>query len=102
MKTKAKGTRIEHKCIADLEKVGYTCFRCAGSFSPVDVIAINNTGIRLIQVKSETAERPLRPSEIEAASEPLAALPHPVGVSCELWIWRTGKGWIRQVPLDSG
>lgn len=49
-----KGRAFEYKIMKELEKDGYTCFRTAGSHSPIDIIAIHmDTGIiQFIQAKN--------------------------------------------------
>jgi hypothetical protein len=79
--------------MSDLEKVGYLCIRSGASLSPVDVVAIGSQGVRLIQCKTDTAKRPLYPSELEIVRESLRDLPCPLGVTYEIWVWRTGTGW---------
>lgn len=52
MNRKAKGNRNEYKTMRLLENVGYTCFRMAASKGIFDVIAVCETEILLIQIKS--------------------------------------------------
>ena len=94
--TKRSGTRVEHLCMATLEKAGYVVMRSAASLGAVDVVAINANGVRCIQCKGESDGRTLRPGELEDVRESLRLMPHPPGVSYELWVWRKRKGWVRQ------
>ena len=52
MKTKAKGTRREHKSKLLLEAAGYEVIRAAGSHGVWDLWGISSTDIVLVQVKS--------------------------------------------------
>lgn len=54
MNTAAKGRRAEHRCRDILETAGYSVLRAAGSFGAFDLIALNSSEIRLINVKSGT------------------------------------------------
>jgi Holliday junction resolvase len=47
-----KGRRLEHRARALLAAAGYSVVRAAGSKGPVDLIAFNETGFRLVSVKS--------------------------------------------------
>jgi Holliday junction resolvase len=47
-----KGAALERYAKKQLEEAGFFVIRSAGSKSPVDLIAIDINGIRLIQVKS--------------------------------------------------
>jgi len=58
-----KGRRLEYKTMRHFEAAGMQTFRMAGSHSPFDVIAINRSGVILIQVKGGTAN--LTPVERE-------------------------------------
>lgn len=73
--------------------------RSAGSHTPVDLVAVGPSGVRLVQVKLDSVSRPLRPVELEAAREELRAVPRPPGATAELWVGRVvGRRftWIRQ------
>jgi Holliday junction resolvase len=52
LNTAAKGRRAEHRCRDILEAAGYSVLRAAGSFGAFDLIALNSSEIRLINVKS--------------------------------------------------
>ncbi len=96
MNTGRKGARIELLAKKHLEQAGYLVLRSSGSHSPVDLVALDHNGTRWIQVKSDTDNRTMRPSEMEVVREELRDIPHPPNASLELWIHRTGHGWIRQ------
>lgn len=94
-----RGIGAERRARRELEAAGYRVTRAAGSLGAVDLVAVGPLGVRGIQVKRDSPERPLRPSELEAAREELRALPRPPGVSWELWVGRVVGGrfrWIRQ------
>ena len=78
-----KGRAAEYKTIRELEKVGYTCTRSASSKGLWDVVGVNSSETRLIQVSSG---REKRPCEIEPF-ELLAVSP---GTVKELWSWPKG------------
>lgn len=52
MNCKRKGARNEYKSIRLLESLGYSCIRSAASMGPFDVVAISESDIVLLQVKS--------------------------------------------------
>lgn len=79
MKTKAKGTRAEHRAMRILEAAGYVCTRASASLGLFDVVAVGPTDVRLIQVKAGTKYL----SAIER--EQIAGLVVPVNVSRECW-----------------
>lgn len=85
MNCKRKGTRLEHKTIAQLKAAGYTCIRSAASLGPFDIIAINPLGLRCIQVKSNTWPRP---EERESLRNAAKAMPPNAFVEC--WRWDDG------------
>ena len=51
------GRRLEYKAKKELEALGYTVVRSAGSKGPFDLVAIGENDIRLIQVKKATASK---------------------------------------------
>ncbi len=87
-----RGVIIERRAQAELEALGYLVIRAAGSKGPADLVAIGETGTRLIQCK-RTVGNP--GSGLSAALKELAALRLPVDTSAELWQWCDGKGWAR-------
>ena len=91
-----KGAGVELMAKKHLEQAGYLVLRSSGSHSPVDIVAMDHTGTRWRQGKSDTDSRTMRPSEMEVVREELREIPHPDNASLELWIYRTGYGWIRQ------
>lgn len=47
-----RGRRFEYEIIHKLTADGYTCVRSAGSKSPVDIVAINEEEVLLVQAKT--------------------------------------------------
>ena len=82
MNQKRKGTRLERRTIKLLEATGYLCIRAAGSLGPIDLAAINGSGIRLIQVKANDWPRP---DEREGLREAAKGLPPNALIEC--WRW---------------
>jgi Holliday junction resolvase-like predicted endonuclease len=52
MSNKSKGRRNEYKAIKILRDQGYQCTRSAASLGVWDIIAISETHIKLVQVKT--------------------------------------------------
>jgi Holliday junction resolvase len=80
-----RGARLERVARKTLERDGYIVTRSAGSKGPVDLVAWNRQGFRLIQVKKAGAARPI-------TRQQLVALPRPRNASVELWE-RAGRQW---------
>jgi Holliday junction resolvase len=77
-----RGRAYEYRTVKLLEHVGYTACRTAGSHGCYDVMAINHTHIRLIQVKC--GDNGASPAEREA----FKLLPAPPNATKELWHFR--------------
>jgi len=77
-----KGRQREYRTMRLLEATGHTAFRMAGSHSPVDVIAVDALGVRLVQVKSGRAN--VTPLDREA----LKNIPRPKNSTVEVWRWK--------------
>jgi Archaeal holliday junction resolvase (hjc). len=90
-----RGRDTEYKAVRTLEAAGYVAFRSAGSHSPVDVVAIGPTGVRLIQLKRAKQGKNWQ-AEYEVAREQLLALPKLPGVTREIWVWVDRDGWVKQ------
>ena len=89
----ANGARAERLAMSDLRRTGWECVRSAGSHGAVDVVAWNDAGARLIQVKKDTY--------VSAAErEDLQAMTAPANATVEIWR-RAGVGrtrrWIVEV-----
>lgn len=92
----AKGANFERLLGKRLEKQGYFVVRSAGSHSAVDLVAIREYTVRLIQVKS-SRRRLVGADAVEAAFgkdiRKLRELKCPTCVETELWLWTFRKGW---------
>ena len=78
-----KGSRVERKVMDRLDQRGWASARTAGSHGLFDVIAWNERGFRLIQVKAGRARN-------LTAGERRAVLMNPVppNATKELWRWK--------------
>lgn len=72
------GARLERLAKVQLERAGYFVMRSAGSHGALDLIAVCEDGILLIQVKGRGACRP-------ADLEKLRTVPKPLGARRQLW-----------------
>ena len=77
-----RGREREYQTQRLLEKAGYATMRSAGSHSPIDIVAFNPNGLRLIQVKLNSAQV----SGVER--EILKNLPRPSNCTVEIWRWK--------------
>lgn len=73
-----KGRRGEYQVIRILEKAGYYATRTAGSHGMYDVVGINSSLVRLIQVK---INKPIAPADRETFKDFLV----PKNVTKEIW-----------------
>ena len=89
VKAYLKGRRIEYKCKRELEELGYTVLRSAGSHGPFDLIAIHPAmkTILLIQVKA----RELRPSELRRLLEELRKYNGSYTVEARIYCKKNGR-----------
>ncbi|MEJ5260939.1 MAG: hypothetical protein WHS88_12200 [Anaerohalosphaeraceae bacterium] len=85
MNRKRKGTRLEHKTIAQLAAAGYVCIRSAASLGPFDIVAMSPLAIRCIQIKANDWPRP---DERESLRRAAMGLPSNARVEC--WRWNDG------------
>ena len=81
MNCKAKGTRNEYKSIRLLEAAGYICTRAAASLGVFDIVAISETDILLVQVKSNRRESAVEREQIEM-------FPCPTNARKLIHVWR--------------
>jgi Holliday junction resolvase len=79
MNAKRKGTRAEHRAMRILAAAGYSCLRSGASLGMFDVLALNGTGIRCVQVKSGGAYC----SAVER--EQIALVDLPPNATREIW-----------------
>ena len=77
-----KGRAAEYRTQRLLEAAGYSTFRMAGSHSPIDVIAVDALGVRLVQVKSGRAGASPLDREV------LKGLERPANSTVEIWRWK--------------
>lgn len=84
----ANGAAAERQVIRGLKGAGYRAMRSAGSHGPIDVVAWNGNGIRLIQVKKDVAITPAERRELQNMAAPFNA-------SVEIWR-RRGAGRARR------
>lgn len=92
MNKKAKGNRNEYKTMRLLESVGYACFRMAGSLGVFDVIAVSQTDVLLIQVKSNRL-----PSAFEMEAIKLFACPPNARKIIHVWHDRKRLPTVKEV-----
>lgn len=86
------GRRLEWAARNDLRRQGFTVIRSAGSKTPIDLVAMNDREVLVIQVKKDAGD-------VAAAVSSLAALALPAQVRREVWE-RDRGGW-RIVPVGS-
>ena len=87
-----RGVEIERRCMEQLEKVGYTAMRTAGSHGTFDVIAFNKLGVRFIQLKR--CKGTLKSFKNE--KEEIYNTQLPLNATGEIWVWVDNKGWLVQ------
>jgi len=83
-----KGRSLEWKAKRELQSEGYLVIRSAGSKGPIDLVAVNRSCVRLIQVvKGSIPTRKL---------QALKNLPIPRGCTLEVWVARRkrAKGFV--------
>jgi len=83
-----RGYESELQAKYDLEDEGYLVVRSSGSHTAFDVIAINDTHVRLVQVKRQKAK-----TTYGSTIKELQEVKVPAFCSVELWIWTDRKGW---------
>ena len=90
IKKYAKGRKAEYKAMTELMKHGYYPVRSAGSKGIFDVVGISAVDFFLIQVKSN---KRASPKEVRIIKK----FPVPPNCTKAIWIWRSNKGWIKEV-----
>lgn len=90
-----RGVRIERKAKGELEENGYFVIRSAGSKGALDLIAINQTEILLIQLKTQKKMGRFGPKSLKKEMNILKRIPAPHWpiAKKQLWIWTDRKGW---------
>jgi len=86
----ASGRETEYKIRRFLDDLGYDTVRSAGSKGAFDIIAWNDLVTRRIQAKREKSK-----SSYSKDLEKMGKSKSPPNSTKELWIWRTGTGWIK-------
>ena len=81
MNTKAKGSRRERQAKRILENAGYRVTKSSNSLGLYDLVAISQSGIRLIQVKSNFISKAEKELIKEDANTPKDAVK-------EVWIFK--------------
>jgi hypothetical protein len=93
-----RGRRHEDRAAQHLRENGYVAQRIAGSHGAFDVVAVNATEVRLVQIKAQGAATERDREELKAFGRRV-----PPCVKIELWERRRG-GWIVEVlnaPRDT-
>ena len=80
------GRYFEYKTRKALEKEGYYVVRSAGSKGAVDLVALGEIGIRLVQVKSGASR-----VDRNEVSRKFSKIKTRKGCFKELWIYRDGQ-----------
>jgi len=80
---KAKGNRLERRCVNFLEGRGYACTKSGGSLGVWDIVAISPEQILLIQVKAN--RKPRKPERLK-----MQAFRAPPNCTKQLWIYEDG------------
>ena len=86
----AAGRRLEYLARDELRRQGYVVIRSAGSKTPIDLVALNDREVLVIQVKKDAGD-------VKAAIASLAALVLLVGVRREVWMRERGVWRIAEV-----
>jgi len=88
-----KGYVVERKARKELEEEGFFAVRSAGSHSKFDIVAINKSKIRLIQLKSVRTKY----CSFKKETEELKKFNNcPKNTSVELWVWLSRIKGIRK------
>lgn len=100
-----RGYDTERKCMDELTKNGFVCFRTAGSHGVFDVIALKGDCGRLIQLKrtksiyrtrDKSAEKKINDFKEHMSCTCLLAT-YLNYFTTEVWIWVDRKGWIKRI-----
>lgn len=86
-----RGRDAEYECMQQLREEGFTAFRTAGSHGMFDVIAVNDTIIRLIQVERIKKGKSTRKTRDWKTIQNFKNCPP--GTFKELWIKVDYDGW---------
>ena len=95
--TYTKGREVEYLARDLLVAEGYQVVRNAGSLSPIDLVAWQDSGHPvLIQVKRNKTHLDgtvLIAQAYRRDIEALRRMARPIGSNVELWVWTPHKGW---------
>jgi hypothetical protein len=84
-----KGRRMEYAAKKILEAGGYTVIRAAGSHGPFDLVAVDWSGVILIQVKADCK---ISKQELDKMSK----IGAPPNAAKQIWTYAKGKLEIHQ------
>lgn len=87
-----RGIEAERKCMKELEKQGFHVSRSAASKGAYDLIAMNASELRLIQVK-RTKHHARRAEKRVIALLRDAPCPQVPCIKKQLWCWIDHHGW---------
>jgi len=94
-----KGYRIETICRKELEELGFFTVRSGGSKTPVDIIAIDQNVVKLIQVKTKEFKQVTYPRDENIKK--LEQLRVPINCRKEVWVWKGKKKTWKKYLLES-
>ena len=92
-----RGRAIEYRIQRELEALGYTTARAAGSKGKFDVLAWDHRIYRIIQAKSFIK----RPGSFKDDVEQIRSILCPPNTRREFWIWKHRQGWQAKIILGS-
>lgn len=84
-----RGRNTEYKAKKELEEMGYYCSRSSGSHTKIDLWAVSEKDIKLIQLKRVKGKYYSFKQEIKE----IKSIKCPKNCSKELWVWLDRKGW---------
>jgi Holliday junction resolvase len=86
-----KGRSFEYYIMNKKKKEGYFCMRSAGSHSPIDIVAIKNGRIELIQAKAGCSLHKKERVSLLKLANSINAIP--------LFIQKIGRGKLREIDI---
>jgi hypothetical protein len=92
----ARGREKEYQAKDELEKMGFTCVRMAGSHGQFDLISWDEHKVRMIQCKREkdkTKKICTPDTNYPEDAKKIKETKTPHYVTKELWIWVDRVGW---------
>ena len=88
-----RGRNTEYKAKKELESLGYYCSRSAGSHTKIDLWAVSDKDMKLIQLKRVKGKYCSFKKEIEE----IKSIKCPSNCTKELWIWFDHRGWKKSI-----